>query len=228
MSHKKIEVKPIRTAENRALALQVFEKVYRKEKGWVRDPEKLMPLQDLADPKMTWFGAFVGKRLVGVARVLYEIPTALYDTYDFKLTIPDLDVEAFLATNHIAEVGRFAVLPRYRRNFRIAAGLMRALGKDTLDRGFTHLITDVFEADPNTPWGFHRRILGFRQVATHDVGELHCQSKRITMILDLREAERKLMGRSGWFFRFLNAENQPAIPHAPESRMKRQDLAMTI
>ena len=229
MSHKKVEVKPILTTEDRALALKVFEKVYRKEKGWVHDPEKLMPVQDLSDTRMTWFGAFAGRRLVGVARVLYEIPAELYDKYDFKLTVADLDVKAFLAANHIAEVGRFAVLPRYRRNFRIAAALMRALGKDTLDKGFTHLITDVFEADPNTPWGFHRRILGFRQVATHEAGELHCQSRRITMILDLREAERRLMGRNGWFFRFLNAETQPeaTVPHPPETAIKRQNLAMT-
>ena len=227
MSHKQVEVRPIQAKEDRKLALHVFEKVYRKEKGWVRDPEQLMPVQDLEDSRMTWFGAFVGERLVGVARVLYEIPTQLYDTYDFKLTVKDLDVKAFLAANHIAEVGRFAVLPKYRHNFRIAAALMRALGQDTLDRGFTHLITDVFESDANTPWGFHRRILGFRQVATHDVGELHCQSRRITMILDLREAERRLMGRTGWFFRFLNAESHQAIPKAPESRMKRGNLVMT-
>lgn len=225
MSRKKIEVRFIETMEDRAMALQVFEKVYRKEKGWISDLEKFMPAQDLTNPDISWFGAFVGSRLVGVARVLYKIPTELYEIYDFKLTVPGLDVAAFLANNRIAEVGRFAVLPRYRRNFRVAAGLMRALGVDTMNKGFSHLITDVFESDPNTPWGFHRRILGFRQVATHEVGELNCESNRITMILDLEEAEKKIMGRKGWFFRFLN-DDDTVFQSPQETTINTPNLAL--
>lgn len=225
MTKKSICVQPIHTTEGRNRALSVFEKVYRLEKGWVKDLDTLMPESDLTNSDLTWFGAFVGDRMVGVGRVLYRLPAQLYSAYDFQLTDPTLDVTQFLAQNPIAEVGRFAVLPRYRRTFRVAAELMKALGRDALDRGFTHLITDVFESDANSPWGFHRRVLGFKQVATHDTGELNCASRRITMLLDLREAERKLMGRRGWFYRFLS-EPQPTLHNLPETRLERREWAM--
>jgi len=42
-------------------------------------------------------------------------------------------------------------------------------------------------------------------VATHEVGELHCHSRRITLILDLRSAYKRLKERDNWVFRFLTS-----------------------
>ena len=201
----------IETPEQRARSLEVFDAVYRQEKGWVRKPEELLPAEDLDRKEVDWFGVELEGRLLGVTRVLYEIPMELYREYGFKLTVPGLDVEAFIRDNKIAEVGRFAVLPDYRKGFTVAALLMRASGEAALNRGFTHFITDVFEEDPNTPYGFHRRVLGFQEVASHEVGELNCTSRRITMLLDLHEARRRVANGKGWFFRFLNQAKIPEV-----------------
>lgn len=201
---KSLTIFKIKTPEDREKALDVLEVVYKNEKGWVGDREKMLPLDDLTNENVSWFAVSKKDRILGVTRVLYEIPLELYHEYGFKLTIPGLDVEAFIRNNKIAEVGRFAVLPRYRRTLLVAAHLMRASGVEAVEKGFTHLITDVFEADPNTPYGFHRRVLGFKEVATHDVGELNCDSRRITMLLDLNEAAENLTSKKGWFYRFLS------------------------
>lgn len=207
MSFKdRLSVKKIASAEDREKALEVLSQVYQGEKGWVEDREKLLPQEDLSRPEVDWWATLLDDQILGVTRVLYEIPIELYREYGFKLTIPGLDVEAFVKNNKIAEVGRFAVLHEYRTKFHVAALLMRAAGVAAVKRGFTHLITDVFEDDPNTPYGFHRRVLGFQEVATHEVGELNCKSRRITMLLDLREAARQVSTRKGWFYRFLDEE----------------------
>ena len=193
----------IQDEHQRERALEVLAEVYRDEKAWVGDRESIFPIEDLHSEKVSWFGTFLNGRVLGVTRILYELPLALYREYGFKLTIPDLDVERFVKENKIAEVGRFAVRADFRRRFHVAALLMRAVGLDAYDRGFSHLITDVFEDDPNTPYHFHRRVLGFKVVATHEMGELNCKSRRITMLLDLREAARRVSNKNGWFYRYL-------------------------
>ena len=206
-----ISVRKLTTPQERARALDVFQEVYTNEKGWVRDREAILPLSDLDRDEVDWFIALEGDRVVGVTRILYQIPVDLYEKYAFKLTIPGLNVTEFVKNNRIAEVGRFAVLPRHRGHFLVSALLMRATGAAAVARGFSHLITDVFEADPNTPHGFHRRVLGFKEVATHDVGELHCDSRRITMLLDLHEAAERISRKNGWFYRFLEKEAAAAL-----------------
>jgi hypothetical protein len=206
-----VSVIKITSPQQRARALEVFDAVYRQEKGWVKKPEELLPEDDLERKEVDWFGVEHEGRLLGVTRVLYEIPVALYREYGFELTVPGLDVEAFIAENKIAEVGRFAVLPDFRKGFTVAALLMRASGEAALNRGFSHFITDVFEEDPNTPYGFHRRVLGFQEVASHEVGELNCTSRRITMLLDLQEARKRVANGKGWFFRFLNQAKIPEV-----------------
>jgi hypothetical protein len=88
---------------------------------------------------------------------------------------------------------------------------MRAATADTVARGYTHFITDVFEHDPHSPFGFHTRVMGFTPVATHAHGELHCASRRITLVLDLRAAYQRLRRRSTWFFRYLTAAWDEAL-----------------
>ena len=206
-----LSIVKITTQEQRVEALKIFKEVYVEEKGWVGDPEDLLPTSDLTRHEVDWFGVEIEGKMLGITRVLYELPTELYKEYGFKLTTPGLDVEAFIRDNKIAEVGRFAVLAEARKGFTVAALLMRASGEAALQRGFSHFLTDVFEDDPNTPLGFHRRVLGFQEVASHEVGELNCKSRRITMLLDLNQARERIAKGKGWFFRFLNQAKLPEM-----------------
>ena len=198
-----LTVRKLDDEPTRQKALAVLESVYRTEKGWVADPDSLLPASDLNNPAVSWFVAERNGEAIGVTRVLYEIPFELYGNYGFQLENPGLDVEAFVRNNRIAEVGRFAVLPEYRNKILVAAILMRAAATETVERRFTHFITDVFAADPNSPYQFHRKILGFETVATHDHGELDMESKRITMLLDLQAAYRRLKRGKNWIFRYI-------------------------
>ncbi len=199
----RLYIKKVESLEDRERALDVLSVVYSDEKHWVENRDRLLPMEDMGSEEVSWFSVWLEDQIVGVTRVLYKIPTELYEKYGFKLLIPGLNVKDFIANNKIAEVGRFAVLPIYRKKIFVAALLMRAAGTETLQKGFSHFITDVFENDPNTPYGFHQRVLGFKEVATHEVGELHCQSRRITMLLDLKDALKCMKRRKGWFFRFV-------------------------
>lgn len=212
MSVDHYTIEKIDSRESHGQALEIFQQVYEQEKGWVGDRMQLFPVEDLNQERVDWLGVRAGDRLVGVVRVLYEIPFELYDTYGFKLTASGLDVARFVRNNRIAEVGRFAVLPSHRREIMAVAMLMREAGRTAIARGFTHFITDVFEDDPNTPHGFHRRVLGFEEVATHDHGELKCSSRRITMLLDLKAAMTRIEGRKGWLFRFFKAGSRQLVP----------------
>lgn len=193
-------------AQTRRDALAVLRATYQDEKGWVEQAESQLPETDLTSPQVSWFVAYRGTEPAGVLRVYYNPPVAQYRAYNVTLLDRGLDVDGFLATHQIAEIGRFAICPRYRRNLLIAVTLMRAATRETLERGFTHYITDVFEDDPHSPYGFHTRVMGFAPVATHDHGELHCTSRRITLILDLKAAYNHLRRRQSWIFRSLTAD----------------------
>ena len=203
---KKSKVVRVADAQSRAHALEVLRSTYQDEKRWVEQAESQLPESDLTSPQVSWFVAYRGAVPAGVLRVYYEPPLAQYRAYDVKLLDQGIDVDRFLATNRIAEIGRFAIVPRYRRNLLIAVALMRAATRETVERGFTHYITDVFENDPHSPYGFHTRVMGFFPVATHEHGELHCRSRRITLILDLKAAYRQLKARQNWIFRSLTAD----------------------
>jgi len=203
---KKSKVVRVADARLRAHALEVLRSTYQDEKRWVEQAESQLPESDLTSPQVSWFVAYRGAVPAGVLRVFYEPPVAQYRAYDVKLLDQGIDVDRFLANNRIAEIGRFAIVPRYRRNLLIAVALMRAATRETVERGFTHYITDVFENDPHSPYGFHTRVMGFAPVATHEHGELACRSRRITLILDLKAAYRQLKARQNWIFRSLTAD----------------------
>jgi hypothetical protein len=187
----------------RRQVVEVLRATYQREKRWIRDPETQVPPSDLARDDIAWFIATIRERPAGVLRVHFAPPLAQYAAYGFKLIDPSLSVDEFITRHRVAEIGRFAVLPRYRRQFLLAAALMRAATAETVARGFTHFVTDVFEDDPHSPYGFHTRVIGFHPVATHDVGELHCRSRRITLVLDLRAAYQRLKRSGNWVFRYL-------------------------
>jgi hypothetical protein len=197
-------------AERRA-ALEVLGATYQTEKGWVSDPGHQFPVADLERPDIAWFLVRFEGRPAGVLRTLFDPPLLQYAKYGLQLIDPRVDVDAFLRRHRIAEVGRFAVTAEHRGNVMLAAALMRAATQEMVARGYTHVITDVFEDDPHSPLGFHTRVMGFRPVATHDQGELNCRSRRITLLLDLEWSYRRLKARGNWIYRYLTARWPDAL-----------------
>ena len=183
--------------------IDILRATYHAEKRWVSDASGQFPPGDLQRAEISWFVVKMEGKPAGVLRVLYDPPLAEYAKYGFKLLDKAPDINEFMRDNRVAEIGRFAVLPEYRGKIILAAVLMGRATEETLERGFTHFVTDVFEDDPHSPLGFHTRVMGFRAVATHDVGELHSRSRRITMILDLKAAYKRLRARRNWIFRYL-------------------------
>ena len=237
IDHDRITAERITDVAGRYAALEVLRATYQKEKNWVSDPEHQIPLTDLRRPDIVWFVVQLEGRPAGVLRLLFDPPLLQYAKYSLTLTDPGMDVEKFIAANRIAEVGRFAVVSEERGNFLLAAALMRAATEEMAARGYTHLITDVFEDDPHTPYRFHTKILGFQPVATHDVGELHCRSRRITLVLDLNSAYERLNRSGNWLYRYLTGgwddalhrrlagEPSPPLRNAPDEDADSRDYA---
>lgn len=202
----KIRVERVQCPGDRDGALSVLKATYQDEKRWVERAESQIPDCDLSSERVSWFLARRGGEPTGVLRVHYDPPVEQYRAYDVRVLRPGLDVDAFLLAHRLAEIGRFAIVPQHRHNLLVAVALMRAATRETVERGFTHYITDVFESDPHSPYGFHTRVMGFDPVATHEHGELACASRRITLILDLKAAYLRLRRRKGWIFRALTAD----------------------
>lgn len=208
---KQVSVERVTDEAGRRHALEVLAATYQREKHWVADIETQIPFDDLRRDDLSWFLVCVRSRPAGVLRILYAPPLAQYAQYGFKFIEPNVSVESFIARHRIAEIGRFAVVPRYRSRLTVAAALMRAAAAETIARGFTHYVTDVFESDPHSPYGFHTRIMGFFPVATHEVGELQCRSRRITLVLDLKAAYRRLKAQRNFVFRYLTNQWDDAL-----------------
>jgi len=193
------------TPTDRRAVLAVLDATYAGEKRWVRDAADMFPARDLADDALTWVVATVDDAPAGVLRVHYEPPLHRYHEYGLESLEdgPDVDVDAFIRENQIAEIGRFAVLPEYRRRIRVVFGLMRMASVDTLRRGYTHYVTDIFEGEAHSPYNFHTRVLGFRPVAAHQAGEMDCLHRRITLVLNLKKAYRRLKETKNRLYCFL-------------------------
>jgi ribosomal protein S18 acetylase RimI-like enzyme len=198
-----VSVKKIATEAERRAALRVLRVTYRREKHWVDDEAQVFPDTERTNPSVSWFLASVGSMPAGVLRVLYDPPVEEYRRYALTLVEASFDIESFLRQNRLAEIGRFAVRPRFRVSSAVASHLMRAAAEDAARRRCDYFITDVFEGEQHSPYEFHRRVLGFQTVATHETGELHCAHRRVTMLLDLREAYLRLRKRQRRFFKFL-------------------------
>ncbi len=207
----RFSVQRVADEAGRQQVIEVLRATYLREKRWVSDPETQIPPEDLQCDDISWFVVSRRSRPAGVLRVRYDPPVAAYAKYGFKLLDPNLPVESFLREHRIAEIGRFAVIPRYRRRFMVAAALIRAACAETVERGYTHFITDVFEDEAHSPYGFHTRVMGFYPVATHEVGELNCRNRRITMVLDLKAAYQRLRRRGNWIYRYLTGHWDDAL-----------------
>ncbi len=194
------------TEDLRQQALGVLRETYRDEKRWVESESEVFPPQDLACRSVSWFLAYWRETPAGVLRVFYDPPLREYVQLNcFKVLVKGIDIEAFIRDNRIAEIGRFAVAPKYRRRIGVATSLMGAATKDTVARGYTHYVTDVFEGEVHSPYFFHTRVIGFEPIATHDVGEINCPNRRITLILNLKEAYQRLSASRNRTFDFLTA-----------------------
>lgn len=203
---KEINVVRAMDAECRQLAIRVLRSTYVNEKHWVEDEEKFFPPSDLAAKDISWFVASNSAQPIGVLRVMYNPPLELYKAYGMEALDGGLDVEAFVKGNRIAEIGRFAVVPEFRKYMVVAAALMRAASRETVANDYTHYVTDIFEGEVHSPYDFHTRVMGFEPVATHEVGELNCPNRRITMVLDLKSAYRRIRSKQKWIYRYLTKD----------------------
>jgi hypothetical protein len=208
---KNITVERVTDDAGRLACIDVLRETYEKEKAWVTDGGMVFEDGDLEREDVSWFLVRKSEKPIGVLRVMFDPPLELYTEYELKPVDGDLDVEKFVRDNKIAEIGRFAVIPEERRNFVAAANLMRAAVRETLERGYTHYITDVFEGEKHSPYKFHTRVMGFKAVATHDVGELNCPCRRITMVLDLKSGYGRLRTSRSFLYRFLTEGWPPEL-----------------
>jgi hypothetical protein len=148
--HDRVRAQRVADEAARRHALDVLRATYLGEKRWIADPEAQLPPADLARHDIAWFLVSVRDRPAGVVRVHYDPPLAQYAKYRLKLLDPAMCVEDFIRRHRIAEIGRFAVVPRYRRRFTVAAALMQAAATETVARHYTHFVTDFR----------HRRVRG--------------------------------------------------------------------
>lgn len=204
--HEHAITRRVTSEAERQQVIEVLRQTYAREKGWIAEPESQIPADDLTRESVAWFVTTMGGEPVGVLRILFDPPIEQYAKYSLKLIDPTFKVDELLQGSRIAEVGRFAVVAKRRSRFTVATSLMRAAFNEIVARGYTHLVTDVFEDDPHSPYGFHTRVIGFKPIATHDVGELKSRSRRITLVLDMRAGYRRLKERSRWLFQTLTMD----------------------
>jgi hypothetical protein len=198
--------KRVVTESDRQRALAVMRATYQREKGWVHDVEPMFPKEDLPRDDVSWFVATRRDEPMGVLRVLYDPPIEEYQKYGLTPIEGSFVVYDFVKSERIAEVGRFAVIPERRKGIAVVLSLMRAATREIVSRGYTQLVTDVFENDPHSPFRFHTRIIGFRPVATHEIGELRFKGRRITLLLNIKIAYQTLKSRGTWFFRAMTKD----------------------
>jgi hypothetical protein len=195
--------KRVETEADRQKALAVLKATYQDEKAWVLDVEPMFSAIDLERQDVSWFLATRREKPVGVLRVLYNPPVEQYLNYDLKPIDKSFEIETIMKKGPFAEIGRFAVVPERRNGIAVALSLMRSATREVVSRGFTQLVTDVFENDPHSPFRFHTRVIGFQLVATHEVGEFRVKGRRMTLLLDIKAAYQSLKSRGTWFFRVM-------------------------
>jgi hypothetical protein len=182
---------------DRDKALTVVETVYRREKKWIADAGAELPSaagDGLRASDRSWFLVTVNGKPAGVIRLVYDPPLELPAELGVTLE-PNVDLERLKRQGRFVDIGRFMIVPRYRRNIRVALRLMRAAIVEVVERGYTHFLTSVFADDPHSPLGFHTRVLGFERIGSHRTGELACASVRILLILDIARSYQRLKRR---------------------------------
>lgn len=217
MSRAKIETRKVLTAEDRAEALRVIAAVFAQEKHWISNTDAEIPPGIAASDRMSWFLTCADGVPVGVIRLAYDPPLELPAHFEVKFDRP-LDLEEFARGRRFVEIGRFMIVPEFRRNIRVVFSLMRIAVREVLERRYTHFLTDVYEGDPHSPYGFHTRVLGFERIGTHRFGELNCDSLRIILVLDIVRACRRVAQKRDRIYRELVTGLEPLYEALPESQ----------
>lgn len=195
-----VTVKKVAGPEDRQQALAVIQAVYLEEKQWIRHTGSEIPLDSAERLDQSWFLVSVGDEPAGVIRLVYDPALELPAEYGVTLE-KGVDLDGLKRLGRFVDIGRFMILPRYRRNIRVAMKLMRGAIIEVVQRGYTHFLTDVFENDPHSPLRFHTQVLGFERIGTHRHGELACASSRIILILDIARAYQRLKKRENKVFK---------------------------
>jgi hypothetical protein len=179
-----ITVTKIVSPADRLDAMAVIDEVFVREKQWIDGVHEQLPDDLASNDRCSWFLARAGRNPAGVMRLMYDptfdLPEAFHVSFE-----PGIDLDTVKASGRFAEIGRFMILPRYRRQYLVALRLMRAATAEVVERGYTHFITDVFEGEVHSPLNFHTRVLGFEVIGRHLFGELNCSSTRIILTLDI-------------------------------------------
>jgi hypothetical protein len=187
----RIETCKVLDEETRGLALEVIERVYHQEKNWIHAVEKEIPADIAQSSRCSWFLATVNDHPAGVIRLVYDPPLELPP--EFQVTLKKgIDLQALARKGKFVDIGRFMILPEYRRRILVAIRLMGTAVREVIERNYTHFITDVFKGEPHSPLKFHTRILGFEIIGSHLHGELNCSLTRIILMLDILKAYRRL------------------------------------
>jgi hypothetical protein len=186
-----ISVSKVMEAAARERALQVVAGVYWQEKNWIRSVEQEIPADISAHDRTSWFLAKVNGQPAGVLRLFYDPPLELAPECQATFK-KGFDLQQLIDAGKFVEIGRFMILPEYRKKIFVALRLMGAAVKEVVERNYTHFITDVFEGEPHSPLKFHTRILGFEVIGQHLYGELNCSLTRIILTLDILKAYQRL------------------------------------
>ncbi len=200
MIRSAVTVKKVAAPEDRQRALSVIEAVYLQEKQWIHDPSSEISADAGERMDQSWFLVSVDGEPAGVIRLVYDPALELPAEYGVTLEA-GVDLEKLKQHGRFVDIGRFMILPRYRRNIRVVMKLMREAIVEVVQRGYTHFVTDVFENDPHSPLRFHTQVLGFERIGTHRYGELACASARIILILDIARGYQRLKKRENKVFK---------------------------
>lgn len=215
----KITAVKVLNEKNRQDAIKVIKEVYKNEKNWINDPNAEIPENIGESKKYSWFIAKVNGKPAGVIKLTYD-PNLEFPP-DFKVTLnQDIDLEKVAKMYKIVDIGRFMILPKYRKKIMVALRLMKIAIKEVIKRDYTHFITDVFEGEQHSPLGFHTRILGFEVIGKHIHGELNCSCTRIILTLDILKNYKRLKEKKNKVFNIITSGG---VSELIEKRIKQQE-----
>jgi hypothetical protein len=206
----KVRAVKVLNEEIRQQALKVINAVYLREKAWLKSAENEIPNNYQSSRKYSWFLATVNTDAAGVLRLVYDPPLELPAQYGATFN-KDIDVKELEKKCRFVEIGRFMILPRYRRNPLVALRLMRRSIKEVVERDYTHFITDVFENEPHSPFHFHTRVLGFQVIGRHIHGDLHCSCTRIILTLDIMKAYERIKKQRNRIYNLLTRRSRALL-----------------
>ncbi len=120
-----ITVSKVLDTAAREQALQVVERVYRQEKNWIKSVEQEIPADIGFQDRTSWFLAKVNGHPGGVLRLLYDPPLELPPECQATFK-KGFDPQQLIDLGKFVEIGRFLILPEYRKKIFVTLRLMGA------------------------------------------------------------------------------------------------------